>query len=92
MSQEVKVSVKNLFKIFGFELRSIGFHPRAPDFNDQPTLFLGGKVSFMEAGDIFNAKIDVDKLGIAPPAEDSGLPQIKFDRKHYVYADLPQAY
>ena len=20
------------------------------------------------------------------------LPQIKFDRKHYVYADLPQAY
>jgi hypothetical protein len=69
----------NLFEIFAFELRGIGFHPSSPAFDGAPALSLSGQARFLEAGDVVSAKIDFHDMQIAPPAKGQSLPRVHFD-------------
>lgn len=69
----------NLFEIFAFELRGIGFHPSSPVFDGDPALSLSGQARFLEAGDVLSAKIDFHDMQIARPAKDQSLPRVHFD-------------
>ena len=57
----------NLFDLFEFEVRSIGFEPRCNLFDDRPAaLVIGGQVAFADMGDVIRAECDFHKLYIAP--------------------------
>lgn len=57
----------NLFDLFEFEVRSIGFEPRCNMFEYQPAaLVIGGQVAFADLGDVIRAECDFHKLYIAP--------------------------
>ncbi|MER8605666.1 hypothetical protein NKH48_18240, partial [Mesorhizobium sp. M1233] len=66
----------NVFNLFTFELRGIGFHPASPAFDGAPALSISGQVKFVEAGDVISPKFDFHKLWIAPPKpRDKDKPQ-----------------
>lgn len=69
----------NIFNLFTFELRGIGFHPSSPAFDGKPALSISGQVNFVEAGDIVSPKFDFHKLWIAPAKAGDWRPQIQFD-------------
>ncbi|MBI2740130.1 MAG: hypothetical protein HYX38_26740 [Rhodospirillales bacterium] len=69
----------NVFNLFTFELRGIGFHPASPAFGGQPAMSISGQVNFVEAGDIVSPKFDFHKLWLAPPKSGQSLPQVRFD-------------
>ena len=69
----------NLFDIFAFEVRSIGFHPSLDAFDGQPAVRIGGQISFTMANDVVNPRIDFHGLMIAPPKPGEVLPQIRCD-------------
>ena len=57
----------NLFDLFEFEVRSIGFEPRCNMFDDRPAaLVIGGQVKFAAVGDVVRAECDFHRLYIAP--------------------------
>lgn len=57
----------NLFDLFEFEVRSIGFEPRCNLFDDRPAaLIIGGQVAFADMGDVIRAECDFHQLYIAP--------------------------
>ncbi|HKS21329.1 MAG TPA: hypothetical protein VJZ76_00920 [Thermoanaerobaculia bacterium] len=69
----------NLFDLFSFELRGIGFHPSSPKFDGKPAMNVSGQISFAEIGDVMHPKIDFHGLWIAPPRDGESLPRIKAD-------------
>lgn len=69
----------NLFNLFTFELRGIGFHPASPAFDGKPAMSISGQVNFVQAGDIVSPRFDFHKLWIAPPKDDDWRPQVRFD-------------
>jgi hypothetical protein len=57
----------NLFELFKFEVRAIGFEPRCNQFEDRPAaIVIGGQVSFADTGDVVRAECDFHRLYIAP--------------------------
>ncbi|TCU74897.1 hypothetical protein EDE08_103112 [Bradyrhizobium sp. R2.2-H] len=69
----------NVFNLFTFELRGIGFHPASPAFDGRPALSISGQVKFVEAGDIVSPKFDFHKMWIGPAKPGDWRPQIRFD-------------
>lgn len=71
----------NLFELFEFEVRSLGFEPDCPLFGGEPgpALKIGGQVNFAEIGDVVDPDIEFHALWIAPPAGGKGLPRIRFE-------------
>ncbi|QBY56454.1 hypothetical protein [Cupriavidus oxalaticus] len=67
----------NLFDLFKFEVRSIGFEPNCKIFGDPtPALVIGGQCEFADVGDVVRVECDFHKLYIAPPAA-GFLPRIR---------------
>jgi hypothetical protein len=71
----------NLFELFQFEVRSLGFEPDCPLFGGEPgpALKIGGQVNFAEIGDVVDPDIEFHALWIAPPAGGKSLPRIRFE-------------
>ncbi|WP_413746561.1 hypothetical protein [Synechococcus sp. MIT S9507] len=70
----------NLFDIFKFELRGVGFHPAYEGFTDTPpAMSISGQVAFLDVGDVISAEFDFHQMWIAPPAGDNPLPRLRFD-------------
>jgi hypothetical protein len=70
----------NLFDIFKFELRGVGFHPAFDGFPDRPpAMSISGQVAFLDVGDVVSAEFDFHQMWIAPPAGDNPLPRLRFD-------------
>ena len=70
----------NLFNVFSFELRGIGFHPASPKFDgNPPAMNISGQIEFADIGDVMQPKIDFHDLWIAPPKAGDALPRIRLD-------------
>lgn len=71
----------NLFELFEFEIRSLGFEPDCTLFGGEPgpALKIGGQVNFAEIGDVVDPDIEFHALWIAPPAGGKGLPRVRFE-------------
>ncbi len=70
----------NLFDIFKFELRGVGFHPAYNGFADTPpAMSISGQVAFLDVGDVISADFDFHQMWIAPPGGDNPLPRLRFD-------------
>lgn len=70
----------NLFNLFQFEVRGIGFHPSYSGWADAPpALAISGQVKFSEVFDTVNPKFDFHNLYIAGPPKGESLPRIRFD-------------
>src|SRR5205085_7296914 len=52
----------NLFDIFSFELRGIGFHPAAEAFDNKPAMSISGQVKFAQFGVVLCVELDFHKL------------------------------
>lgn len=75
---ELNAPIKvGLFGLFEMEIRSIGLHPRYPDF-DEPAaaVLIGGQIRFAEAGDVVQAQVDFHRLAVGMPRSGSALPQV----------------
>jgi hypothetical protein len=70
----------NLFDIFKFELRGVGFHPAFNGFADTPpAMSISGQLAFLDVGDVISADFDFHQMWIAPPGGDNPLPRLRFD-------------
>lgn len=68
------------FDVFNMEIRSIGVHPKFPQFREPtPAIIIGGQIFFADVGDLVSADIDFHAGYIGMPAKGSSLPQIYFN-------------
>jgi hypothetical protein len=68
----------NLFNLFKFEIRSVGFVCNRFG-TGQHAIQLGGQCKFAEAGDVVSAEIDFHAMYIGPPAGSDPRPRIEFE-------------
>ncbi|NKK95783.1 hypothetical protein GFL95_32025 [Rhizobium leguminosarum bv. viciae] len=72
--------VFSVFGVFKMEIRSIGFHPKFPEFSvPAAAVIIGGQVEFADTGDVVRAEIDFHAMYIGLPKPDSSVPQVHFD-------------
>lgn len=68
----------NLFDLFKFEVRSIGFEPNCKMFDDGVgALVIGGQCEFASVGDVVRAECDFHRIYIAPPSKGEFVPRIR---------------
>lgn len=62
--------------LFDMEIRSIGFHPRFPGF-EQPkaAIIIGGQIEFGDVGDVLAVEVDFHRLYVGLPKNGELLPQ-----------------
>ncbi len=70
----------NLFNLFDFELRGVGFHPSYNGWSDNPpALSLSGQVRFTDAFDVIEPSFEFHKMWITRPESGKTLPRIRLD-------------
>jgi hypothetical protein len=70
----------NLFNLFDFELRGVGFHPSYDGWRDNPpALSLSGQVRFTDAFDVIEPSFEFHKMWITRPESGKTLPRIRLD-------------
>lgn len=68
----------NLFNLFRFEIRSVGFACNVFG-KGQHAIQLGGQCAFADLGDVVSTDIDFHALYLGAPAGNNPLPRVKFE-------------
>lgn len=69
----------DLFEVFEFELRGIGYLGSCDAFGGDPALVLSGQAKLTPSMDAVSAKFDFHKMYFARPLPGQNLPRVRFD-------------
>ena len=65
-----------VLNLFDMEVRSIGFHPKFPGFEEpKAAIIIGGQIEFGDVGDVLAVEVDFHRLYIGLPSDGELLPQ-----------------
>ncbi|OMQ39324.1 hypothetical protein [Pseudomonas putida] len=69
----------NLFDVFAFELRGIGYLGSSDAFDGDPALVICGQAKLTPNSDVVSAKIDLHSMYISTQVSGTSLPRVRFE-------------
>lgn len=69
----------NLFDVFAFELRGIGYLGSSDAFDGDPALVISGQAKLTPNSDVVSAKIDLHSMYISTQVSGTSLPRVRFE-------------